>query len=164
VIGARRLAIATAIARSRQGRRRKSPRGLARSPSGIDFTSAGATSIDRATVRAGETVDTDGARRDAWPCRPSETFRGPTVYNISVATGLGNLPMSSAPSAPITPTIGDRVVIRHSVIVRICHWINAICLFVLLISGLQIFNAHPMLNWGNATDFKRPFLSLSAHD
>jgi thiosulfate reductase cytochrome b subunit len=42
------------------------------------------------------------------------------------------------------------------------HWINAICLFVLLMSGLQIFNAHPALYWGMASDFARPALSLSA--
>ncbi|WP_240493576.1 cytochrome b/b6 domain-containing protein [Pandoraea sp. ISTKB] len=37
---------------------------------------------------------------------------------------------------------------RHSVIVRITHWLNVICLSVLLLSGLQIFNAHPRLYWG----------------
>jgi thiosulfate reductase cytochrome b subunit len=46
--------------------------------------------------------------------------------------------------------------------VRLMHWINAICLFVLLMSGLQIFNAHPALYWGMASDFARPALSLSA--
>jgi thiosulfate reductase cytochrome b subunit len=60
--------------------------------------------------------------------------------------------------------MGGRVVVRHSVIVRVCHWINALCLFVLLMSGLQIFNAHPMLNWGNATDFQKPFFALTAND
>jgi thiosulfate reductase cytochrome b subunit len=28
------------------------------------------------------------------------------------------------------------------------HWINVLCLFILLGSGLQIFNAHPALYWG----------------
>jgi thiosulfate reductase cytochrome b subunit len=37
---------------------------------------------------------------------------------------------------------------RHSRVVRITHWINAICLFFLLASGMQIFNAHPALYWG----------------
>lgn len=54
-----------------------------------------------------------------------------------------------------------RVVLRHSLLVRVCHWINALCFVLLLMSGLQIFNAHPMLNWGGATDFERPFLSLA---
>jgi thiosulfate reductase cytochrome b subunit len=54
------------------------------------------------------------------------------------------------------------VIVRHSPLVRICHWINALCFFVLLMSGLQIFNANPALTWGHTTSFDRPFLSLSA--
>ncbi len=55
-----------------------------------------------------------------------------------------------------------RVILRHSGLVRATHWINAICFVFLLMSGLQIFNAHPALNWGNKTDFETPFFSLSA--
>jgi thiosulfate reductase cytochrome b subunit len=55
-----------------------------------------------------------------------------------------------------------RVVFRHSLVVRVCHWINAGCFVVLLMSGLQIFNADPALTWGQATNFDHPFLSLSA--
>ena len=51
---------------------------------------------------------------------------------------------------------------RHSVFVRISHWINAGCLAFLLMSGLQIFNAHPALYWGNSSDFDHPLLSLTA--
>jgi len=37
---------------------------------------------------------------------------------------------------------------RHSAVVRMTHWINVFCLSILLLSGLQIFNAHPRLYWG----------------
>lgn len=37
---------------------------------------------------------------------------------------------------------------RHRLPVRIMHWINVVCIVVLLGSGLQIFNAHPALYWG----------------
>jgi thiosulfate reductase cytochrome b subunit len=40
---------------------------------------------------------------------------------------------------------------RHSLAVRLSHWINVIALGVLLMSGLQIFNAHPALNWGRSS-------------
>jgi thiosulfate reductase cytochrome b subunit len=40
---------------------------------------------------------------------------------------------------------------RHALIVRITHWINAIALAILLMSGLQIFNAHPSLSWGRSS-------------
>jgi thiosulfate reductase cytochrome b subunit len=36
---------------------------------------------------------------------------------------------------------------RHRLPVRIMHWTNVVCLFVLIGSGLQIFLAHPALYW-----------------
>lgn len=51
---------------------------------------------------------------------------------------------------------------RHSFIVRLAHWINVICLAVLLMSGLQIFNAHPALYFGDKSTFEAPVLSLHA--
>ena len=49
---------------------------------------------------------------------------------------------------------------RHSLVVRITHWVNVACLFFLLLSGLQIFNAHPALYWGEASDFNNPILEI----
>ena len=40
---------------------------------------------------------------------------------------------------------------RHTLPVRLMHWINVIALTVLLMSGLNIFNAHPTLNWGKSS-------------
>jgi len=37
---------------------------------------------------------------------------------------------------------------RHAAVTRVTHWLNALCLAVLLMSGLQIFNAWPSLYWG----------------
>ena len=34
---------------------------------------------------------------------------------------------------------------RHRLPVRVMHWINVVCLTILLMSGLTIFNAHPAL-------------------
>jgi len=39
---------------------------------------------------------------------------------------------------------------RHALVTRVTHWINFVCLVVLLMSGLQIFMAHPALYWGQA--------------
>jgi thiosulfate reductase cytochrome b subunit len=61
------------------------------------------------------------------------------------------------------PANGE-VVRRHSGLVRICHWINAVAFGVLLMSGLQIFNANPQLNFGKATDFDHPIFALRAVD
>jgi thiosulfate reductase cytochrome b subunit len=45
---------------------------------------------------------------------------------------------------------------RHSVVVRLTHWVNVLCLTVLLMSGLQIFNARPQLDFGSKTNFDNP--------
>jgi thiosulfate reductase cytochrome b subunit len=45
---------------------------------------------------------------------------------------------------------------RHALPVRITHWINAVVLVLLLMSGLQIFNAHPSLSWGRSSYTGRP--------
>jgi thiosulfate reductase cytochrome b subunit len=63
-----------------------------------------------------------------------------------------------------TPMLKPRIVYRHSLLVRVTHWINALCFALLLMSGLQIFNAHPELDWGNVSTFDRPFFSLTAQE
>lgn len=37
---------------------------------------------------------------------------------------------------------------RHTVLVRLTHWVNALAVFLLIGTGLNIFNAHPRLYWG----------------
>ena len=39
---------------------------------------------------------------------------------------------------------------RHHLTTRVWHWVNAVALIVLFMSGLNIFNAHPRLYWGEA--------------
>jgi thiosulfate reductase cytochrome b subunit len=51
---------------------------------------------------------------------------------------------------------------RHALPVRIWHWINALAVFVLIMTGLQIFNAHPALYWGERSDRDKPLLSMRA--
>jgi thiosulfate reductase cytochrome b subunit len=52
---------------------------------------------------------------------------------------------------------------RHALTTRVTHWINALCLGILLLSGLQIFNAWPNLYWGQCgADGDRAFLSIGA--
>lgn len=50
---------------------------------------------------------------------------------------------------------------RHGPIVRLTHWINALALVVLLMSGLQIFNAHPALYWGQKSTFADPWIAIA---
>ena len=50
---------------------------------------------------------------------------------------------------------------RHGPVVRITHWINVLAVSLLLMSGLQIFNAHPALYWGHKSTFATPWLSMN---
>ncbi|WP_340315499.1 cytochrome b/b6 domain-containing protein [Rhizorhabdus argentea] len=66
--------------------------------------------------------------------------------------------MNEPPIAPVTvtnpPAASDvvpkpgEVVVRHRLSTRLWHWVNAFTIFVMLMSGLMIFNAHPRLYWG----------------
>ena len=56
----------------------------------------------------------------------------------------------------------SQLVRRHAAVTRITHWVNALALLCLLMSGLQIFNAHPALYWGPKSEFQRPWLAIGA--
>lgn len=50
--------------------------------------------------------------------------------------------------APAPGRDDESLVHRHRLSTRVWHWFNALVLFVLLMSGLMILNAHPRLYWG----------------
>ena len=55
----------------------------------------------------------------------------------------------------------SRSVYRHRLPTRLWHWLNALTVFVMLMSGLMIFNAHPHLYWGQyGANFDHPWLSF----
>lgn len=68
----------------------------------------------------------------------------------------------SAVSATILPnaqTVGART--GHSALVRITHWITAICFFALLLTGLEILLSHPRFYLGNTgNDLTKPLFRL----
>ncbi|HEX3495045.1 MAG TPA: cytochrome b/b6 domain-containing protein [Methylocella sp.] len=54
---------------------------------------------------------------------------------------------------------------RHTRVTRITHWINLLCVAVLLMSGLQIFMAHPALYWGQfGADADRALFKIGSDD
>lgn len=61
-----------------------------------------------------------------------------------------------------TPARTTRLVYRHRWPLRVMHWINVLCLTVLLMSGLQIFNAHPFLSLGHASNDNTAWLAMGA--
>ena len=57
---------------------------------------------------------------------------------------------------PKTQTAPQSVTLRHGWLTRLWHWLNALCLIILLMSGLTIFNAHPRLYWGDGGNVHEP--------
>src|ERR1700710_2749879 len=64
--------------------------------------------------------------------------------------------MDPLPKSP--PELPKERIYRHRAPVRLMHWINVLCLTVLLGSGLTIFNAHPALYWGRQATFADPWV------
>ena len=71
-------------------------------------------------------------------------------------------PLTASEIAPPAAAAASRRFYRHRLPVRLMHWINAICLVLLLMSGLAIFNAHPALYWGRLSTFDQPWVSIGA--
>jgi thiosulfate reductase cytochrome b subunit len=64
---------------------------------------------------------------------------------------------------PRTSHIPRQLVPRHSALVRLTHWINVLCFSLLLMTGAQIFNAHPRLYWGEyGADNDHAWLSMDS--
>ena len=66
--------------------------------------------------------------------------------------------MSSSESAAVSTPVGagSYLYYRHSLPVRVMHWINVIALTILFLSGLNIFSAHPALYWGKSSYTGKP--------
>jgi len=61
----------------------------------------------------------------------------------------------SVPAAAATvPTA--TLVVRHSALVRITHWITAVCFLALLVTGVEILISHPRFYWGETGNILTP--------
>jgi thiosulfate reductase cytochrome b subunit len=69
---------------------------------------------------------------------------------------------AAATAEPIeepVPAPAPRIAHRHRLPTRLWHWVNALTVFIMLMSGLMIFNAHPRLYWGQfGANFDHPWL------
>ena len=76
--------------------------------------------------------------------------------------------------APLGPTVAHEpappgrrrareVIYRHTFLVRVTHWMNALAIVLMIGTGLNIFNAHPALYWGQkGSELDTPILSIHA--
>lgn len=67
---------------------------------------------------------------------------------------------AAATAEPIEePVPAPRIAHRHRLPTRLWHWVNALTVFIMLMSGLMFFNAHPRLYWGQfGANFDHPWL------
>src|SRR5580692_4278732 len=81
-------------------------------------------------------------------CAPHATISrvGDSAYAPSAALAV--------PAAVSTTTVAT----RHSVLVRVTHWITTLCFFALLISGIEIVISHPRFYWGETGNDLTPTL------
>ncbi len=92
---------------------------------------------------------------------PAEIAAEPTAEEIDAPVAVTVVPEVSPAPEPVVartpPPVAapapsakpaHEVIYRHSVIVRVTHWINVLAISILVMSGAQIFNAHPRLYWG----------------
>src|SRR5260221_9269462 len=47
---------------------------------------------------------------------------------------------------------------RHAALVRVTHWITALCFLALLVSGIEILISHPRFYWGETGNALTPSL------
>ena len=78
------------------------------------------------------------------------------------ASRVADSPLPATPRASRDAARAARRFYRHRLPVRVMHWINVVCLTILLMSGLTIFNAHPALYWGRDSTFTDPWVSIMA--
>src|SRR5688572_14012783 len=76
------------------------------------------------------------------------------LYSVPMALGfIGSIGALVANDLLVRKS-DPRLIYRQAVLTRVTHWTWAIALFFLLLSGLQIWNAHPALYIGQESGFE----------
>lgn len=57
-----------------------------------------------------------------------------------------HVPLEASAPSPAVPV--DTTAPRHSLLVRLTHWITALCFIALLVTGAEIIVSHPRFYWG----------------
>src|SRR6185436_2936191 len=134
---------------------------------------SGATSTPRTTIRR-RSSSSSRAASGSNPCRACApapaTSPTHSTWRRKEALPPSDQPASSDRSKDMQGGDADRssarsyLYYRHSLPVRLMHWTNVVALTILLMSGLQIFNAHPNLYWSGKSSYTGapPVLAIGA--
>jgi thiosulfate reductase cytochrome b subunit len=93
--------------------------------------------------------------------QPTDSVLGAEVEPASIvaSSGMNSPTVTDLTMSSVSST--ERIY-RHRLPVRVSHWLNVPFLIILIMSGLQIFNAHPALYWGDRSDREQALLSIKA--
>jgi thiosulfate reductase cytochrome b subunit len=83
--------------------------------------------------------------------RPRANVDGAWYYHpiTTMASSTYTLEKAASPKADVP---------RHSVLVRITHWLTTVCFFALLLTGMEIVVSHPRFYWGETGNPMMPSL------
>jgi Ni/Fe-hydrogenase b-type cytochrome subunit len=100
-----------------------------------------------------------------WRSRPPprQKLSGRRRLGYGQASGEALVDEAATVEEPVAaePPPVRRIAYRHRLPTRIWHWVNALTVIVMLMSGLMILNAHPRLYWGlYGANFDHAWLSL----
>jgi thiosulfate reductase cytochrome b subunit len=62
--------------------------------------------------------------------------------------GSAHAPLETSAPTSILETSAPTITLRHSLLVRVTHWITTLCFLALLVSGTEIVLSHPRFYWG----------------
>ncbi len=85
-------------------------------------------------------------------------------HNPAAATSAtGNDTIHSMADSAVHPSLSSVVQAaattpRHSAVVRVTHWLTALCFLALLVSGIEVVISHPRFYWGEAGNVLTPSL------
>jgi thiosulfate reductase cytochrome b subunit len=60
------------------------------------------------------------------------------------------IPLEARTPSSASAVPASKVIPRHSILVRITHWITTFCFLALLVSGIEIVISHPRFYWGES--------------
>lgn len=61
-------------------------------------------------------------------------------------------------AVPHPGPVASGAIVRHSFLIRITHWITALCFFALLVTGIELVISHPRFYWGEDGNSLMPSL------
>lgn len=62
--------------------------------------------------------------------------------------GSAQLPADASVPSRVSTAPVTKLALRHSALVRVTHWVTALCFFALLVTGIEIVISHPRFYWG----------------